>query len=640
MTFVSYAQNFEDVMLWRALKQIQNGSYLDIGAQDPSRDSVSLAFYQRGWRGIHVEPVPGYAALLRAARPEEIVIEAAITETVGPIEFFEIPDTGLSTGKLEIAERHLGSGFDKRKILVPTVRLDNLLASVTGDIHWMKIDVEGMETEVLKSWGDHPCRPWVLLIEATFPNTQERTDDLWIEEVRQRGYQEAHFDGLSRYFVHVSHSDLARCLDTPANVFDAFHVTSAHFTAGLLNENFEAELKNIGIQAGNRETQLTQELLSSHQALDAASKSISQAQLEQSATLEALAASERECRNAIDSMWRERNELENRVREQCLEIERGLREKLSSAEVQMRQHAADLAGLRERSAQQEERIDQIRQDAEDARQQIIVREAEISALRSTVREQQAQAAAQIAERSQQVARADEIIRRAIVEPIGRWQRLGRALALFQEDGARRVLSIWSTNSCQPAASDLEMPMSVPSGAGRNPYLRANSLPELLSWDDVDFVRCAYVTILGRQPDPTGETYYISRIRRGRTKEEILWQMRNSTEGRKHDPGIAGLDRALKAARWRRFNPFRRPMVKAGRPAIVPAAEHHSDLMRLEQQFLSVAGKIDQMQRSLSLLEGAALKEVEVKPAINSKLSVDIFRTRLAFVASKIEREQK
>ena len=55
MTFVSYAQNFEDVMLWRALSDVKQGHYIDIGAQDPVINSVSLAFYEAGWRGIHVE---------------------------------------------------------------------------------------------------------------------------------------------------------------------------------------------------------------------------------------------------------------------------------------------------------------------------------------------------------------------------------------------------------------------------------------------------------------------------------------------------------------------------------------------------------------------------------------------------------
>ncbi|RAI25815.1 FkbM family methyltransferase, partial [Rhodoplanes serenus] len=75
----SYAQNFEDVILFRALKDVTVGSYIDIGAQDPVFDSVSLAFYERGWRGTHVEPSRNYSELLRRARVDERVIEAAVS---------------------------------------------------------------------------------------------------------------------------------------------------------------------------------------------------------------------------------------------------------------------------------------------------------------------------------------------------------------------------------------------------------------------------------------------------------------------------------------------------------------------------------------------------------------------------------
>ena len=51
MSFVSYAQNFEDVLLWRALRDAEPKSYFDIGAQDPTINSISLAFYEAGWRG-------------------------------------------------------------------------------------------------------------------------------------------------------------------------------------------------------------------------------------------------------------------------------------------------------------------------------------------------------------------------------------------------------------------------------------------------------------------------------------------------------------------------------------------------------------------------------------------------------------
>jgi hypothetical protein len=72
--FTSYAQNFEDVMLRRALQNVARGFYIDVGAQDPIVDSVSMGFYEEGWRGVHVEPVAAYAAKLRAQRPDEIVM--------------------------------------------------------------------------------------------------------------------------------------------------------------------------------------------------------------------------------------------------------------------------------------------------------------------------------------------------------------------------------------------------------------------------------------------------------------------------------------------------------------------------------------------------------------------------------------
>ena len=57
MTVISYAQNFEDVMLWRALQHVGAGYYVDIGANDPVVDSVTRWFYEQGWSGLNIEPV-------------------------------------------------------------------------------------------------------------------------------------------------------------------------------------------------------------------------------------------------------------------------------------------------------------------------------------------------------------------------------------------------------------------------------------------------------------------------------------------------------------------------------------------------------------------------------------------------------
>ena len=87
------------------MKHITSGFYVDIGAGDPFVDSVSLAFYERGWRGIHVEPLPDCAAKLRQARPDDGVIEAAISKEPGTLIFFDVSSwTELSTGDSRLAE--------------------------------------------------------------------------------------------------------------------------------------------------------------------------------------------------------------------------------------------------------------------------------------------------------------------------------------------------------------------------------------------------------------------------------------------------------------------------------------------------------------------------------------------------------
>ncbi len=56
---VSYAQNFEDFRLWRALSTVDRGCYVDIGAGHPYDMSVTRLFYEHGWRGVNVEQAWG-----------------------------------------------------------------------------------------------------------------------------------------------------------------------------------------------------------------------------------------------------------------------------------------------------------------------------------------------------------------------------------------------------------------------------------------------------------------------------------------------------------------------------------------------------------------------------------------------------
>ena len=221
MTISSYAQNFEDIILWRALKHVERGFYLDIGAQDPVIESVSLAFYEQGWRGVHVEPVSFYARKLHKERPDEEVIQAAIGTRRGVIPFWEFPNTGLSTGDSAIAEMHKRQSRKCVSVKVPCMRLSQLLGRYSDrEIHWLKIDAEGMERSVIQSWRPSNVRPWIVLVESTKPNSPEVSFADWELLLLKLGYEFVYFDGLNRFYVSLGHPELKATFGPGPNVFD------------------------------------------------------------------------------------------------------------------------------------------------------------------------------------------------------------------------------------------------------------------------------------------------------------------------------------------------------------------------------------------------------------------------------------
>ena len=560
MNFVSFAQNFEDVVLWRVLNNVGQGRYLDIGAQDPIIDSISYGFYKAGWRGIHVEPIPFYAARLRECRPDELVLEAAVTDAPGPIIFHEIPETGLSTGKKDIAEGHIAAGYAQRELLVPCIRLDKLLQTIDGQLHWMKVDVEGMEADVLRSWGDCGVRPWVLVIESTYPNSQKPTQGQWLEAILKRGYREVFFDGLSRYFVHEAQAHREGLFLAPANIFDNFVVSRDHFTARLIrDEADEADRRAEDTQAlacelRSRLDQLKTESVAAQSQISQLQQIVSEtermvacARSKEASAMLALARQEREHRTMLETARNDRFKAEAELRRVFLQKSASLRR--------------DLRRWRAAESSARAHLNSVEVSFETLRQQVKEKERRWQARESEFQEEIRRLRQDLQLQLDAALQADRLIRQAVAEKSSRWRLVGQALGLSKQAGAWQELSTWSlpTHTERPSSkaqdSDERLMERIPGGSAAgeqaNPYLRANSLTELLSWEDRNFVCCAFVTVLGRRPDLEGERYYLDRLRDGRSKLEILWQLRRSAEGQRHDPGIAGFDRALKRAAWSR-----------------------------------------------------------------------------------------
>ena len=222
-SFISYAQNGVDVVLWRALQHVDAGVYVDVGAADPVGYSVSYAMYQRGWSGINLEPEPKFAEALRLIRPRDITLEVAAGDSVGELTLYHPRGTGLSTVDATGADRLKSAGFDLEEVRVPERPLNSILSDhldSTDPIHFLKIDVEGSEHRVLRGLDLTVWRPWIIVVEATAPMSTERTHEEWDPYLVKHGYTCTLFDGLNRFYLADEHPELAEHLDHGVCVFD------------------------------------------------------------------------------------------------------------------------------------------------------------------------------------------------------------------------------------------------------------------------------------------------------------------------------------------------------------------------------------------------------------------------------------
>src|SRR3989338_4096281 len=224
---ISYAQNFEDVMLMRALASIEKGFYIDVGAAWPDQDSVTKAFYEKGWLGVNIEPNPVFLKLLEDRRPRDHNIGMALGRASGTLPFTIFEGSGLSTLVDSIAEGEVAAvrPYVRKQVSVTTLNaIWKDYVPEGQEVHFFKIDVECFEHAVLEGNDWLKNRPWIVLVEATIPNSQIEVYDVWERLLLDSEYCFVYTDGLNRFYVAQEQAYLIPAFKFPPNVFDDFKI--------------------------------------------------------------------------------------------------------------------------------------------------------------------------------------------------------------------------------------------------------------------------------------------------------------------------------------------------------------------------------------------------------------------------------
>lgn len=167
-----YSQDGEDIFLHQNIfKNKSNGFYVDIGAHHPTRFSNTKFFYDMGWTGINIEPIPNSMAVFNRERPKDINLEIAISNEYKRLNFYMFNEPALNSLSKELSEeRH--NANDSYKIIeikeIDAVPLSSVLdehIKKEQSIDFMSIDVEDYELNVLESNNWKKYSPDILIVE-------------------------------------------------------------------------------------------------------------------------------------------------------------------------------------------------------------------------------------------------------------------------------------------------------------------------------------------------------------------------------------------------------------------------------------------------------------------------------------------
>lgn len=359
---ISHAASFEDVVLWRALGDVPDGRYIEVGASGPGAPSATRLFHERGWRGLLLPQSPDALASLSEERAGDTILSP--------------PEGGPDVA--EAMGRTLAESFEP-------------------PVHFLKLNHAGAEEPVLRALDLSVHRPWVLVV--TDKDSAEGGDRrAWEGLVLAAGYRFCLFDGINRFYLAREHSALFGRLAVPANANDGFKIapgstfalesseaatqsstdaadgvyarhTEVEATVARL-EQVEAELR-AALRAARTETaNIEQQRLELSVALEVVERRSAEAQRSAALGIDAQTASERRARRLagelgdtlaeVGTVRGRLAETEGRLdvlRERCAEAEAGLaaaRDRQSVSEGQF-------AVLHKHNAEAEEAISKARE---------------------------------------------------------------------------------------------------------------------------------------------------------------------------------------------------------------------------------------------------------------------------------------
>jgi FkbM family methyltransferase len=179
-TNASYAQSGEDVIVAGILDHfhLTKMTYLDLGAFLPIYSNNTYLLYQKGHRGVLVEPNIDLIPELRAKRPNDTVLNVGVGLTEqSAADYYVLSLMQWNTFDKAEAERRVAANPDKIKIervvKMPLIPINRIMAEYfpPSGPDFLSIDIESLDLAVLQTIDFTRFRPKVMCVETLVPTT-------------------------------------------------------------------------------------------------------------------------------------------------------------------------------------------------------------------------------------------------------------------------------------------------------------------------------------------------------------------------------------------------------------------------------------------------------------------------------------
>jgi FkbM family methyltransferase len=205
-----YSQDNQDLYLeTNVFKGYKNGFYVDVGAHDGITFNNTLYFEKNNnWTGINIEPNKKVFHQLVENRPNNINLSCAVCNNCGETEFLcnEGYTEMISGIKDNFDARHLERlkrenkqhGSTTQVVKVTTKKLETILDEHRiSHVHYLSIDVEGAEFEVIKSINFDK----VFIDVIGFENNFHDTSSVIVNYLENKGFIMIH-KSLDIFMIH------------------------------------------------------------------------------------------------------------------------------------------------------------------------------------------------------------------------------------------------------------------------------------------------------------------------------------------------------------------------------------------------------------------------------------------------------